>query len=141
MNQDIRWKQRFDNYQKAVGYLKSESEKYADTDVDVIKKGIIQSFEITHELAWKLMQDILKWDGEVDIYGSKSASRLAFNRGLITHGEIWQEMVKSRNITVHTYDEGVLTDEFNKIITVYLPLFIEFEQRIKELWESWQTLD
>lgn len=38
---DIRWKQRFDNYQKVVGYLKSESEKYADTDVDVIKKGII----------------------------------------------------------------------------------------------------
>lgn len=136
MNQDIRWKQRFDNYQKAVGYLKSESEEYADTDIDVIKKGIIQSFEITHELAWKLMQDILKWEGEVDIYGSKSASRLAFNRGLITHGEVWLDMVKSRNITVHTYDETVLTEEFNKIIKDYLPLFIEFEQRVEKLCQT-----
>ncbi|AGH37930.1 Nucleotidyltransferase substrate binding protein [Bibersteinia trehalosi USDA-ARS-USMARC-188] len=135
---DIRWKQRFDNYQKAVGYLKSESEKYADTDVDVIKKGIIQSFEITHELAWKLMQDILKWEGETEILGSKSASRLAFNRGLITHGEVWQEMIKSRNLTVHTYDVAVLTNEFNKIIHDYLPLFIAFEQRINALC---QTLD
>ncbi|AHG85914.1 Nucleotidyltransferase substrate binding protein [Bibersteinia trehalosi USDA-ARS-USMARC-190] len=135
---DIRWKQRFDNYQKAVGYLKSESEKYADTDIDVIKKGIIQSFEITHELAWKLMQDILKWEGETEILGSKSASRLAFNRGLITHGEIWQEMIKSRNLTVYTYDVVVLTNEFNKIIHDYLPLFIAFEQRINALC---QTLD
>lgn len=138
MSQDIRWKQRFDNYQKAVGYLKSESEKYADTDIDVIKKGIIQSFEITHELAWKLMQDILKWEGETEILGSKSASRLAFNRGLITHGEIWQEMIKSRNLTVHTYDVAVLTEEFNKIINDYLPHFIAFEQRVTALC---QTLD
>ncbi|MDO4430185.1 MAG: nucleotidyltransferase substrate binding protein [Lonepinella koalarum] len=138
MEQDIRWKQRFDNYQKAVGYLKSESEKYADTDIDVIKKGIIQSFEITHELAWKLMQDILKWEGEVDIYGSKSASRLAFNRGLITQGEVWQEMIKSRNTTVHTYDEAILIKEFDKIIKDYLPLFIEFQQRVEKIC---QTLD
>lgn len=138
MDQDIRWKQHFDNYQKAVGYLKDESEKYANTDIDVIKKGIIQSFEITHELAWKLMQDILKWEGEVGLYCSKAASRLAFNRGLISHGEIWLEMVNSRNITVHTYDENVLTEEFNKIIKDYLPLFIEFERRVERLC---QTLD
>ncbi|HGO5823838.1 TPA: nucleotidyltransferase substrate binding protein [Mannheimia haemolytica] len=138
MSQDIRWKQRFDNYKKSVSYLQAEAEKYADTDIDVIKKGIIQSFEITHELAWKLMQDILKWEGEVDIYGSKTASRLAFNRGLINHGEVWLEMVKSRNIMVHTYDEAVLTEEFNKIIKAYLPLFIEFEQQVETLC---QTLD
>ncbi|HDL1260009.1 TPA: nucleotidyltransferase substrate binding protein [Mannheimia haemolytica] len=133
MNRDIRWKQRFDNYKKSVSYLQAEAEKYADTDIDVIKKGIIQSFEITHELAWKLMQDILKWEGEVDIYGSKTASRLAFNRGLITQGEVWLEMIKSRNITVHTDDETILTEEFNKIIKAYLPLFIEFEQRVETL--------
>ncbi|HDL6024119.1 TPA: nucleotidyltransferase substrate binding protein [Mannheimia haemolytica] len=138
MNRDIRWKQRFDNYKKSVSYLQAEAEKYADTDIDVIKKGIIQSFEITHELAWKLMQDILKWEGEVDIYGSKTASRLAFNRGLITQGEVWLEMIKSRNITVHTDDETILTEEFNKIIKAYLPLFIEFGQRVETLC---QTLD
>lgn len=138
MNQDIRWKQRFDNYQRAVNYLKDEAEKYSDTEIAVIKKGIIQSFEITHELAWKLMQDILKSEGESGVLGSKSASRLAFNRGLIAQGDIWLEMVNSRNITVYTYDKAVLMEEFDKIIRNYLPQFIAFEQRVTELC---QTLD
>ncbi|MDW0616172.1 nucleotidyltransferase substrate binding protein [Mannheimia haemolytica] len=58
---------------------------------------------------------------------------MAFNRGLITQGEVWLEMIKSRNITVHTDDETILTEEFNKIIKAYLPLFIEFEQRVETL--------
>ncbi len=40
MNRDIRWKQRFDNYKKSVSYLQAEAEKYADTDIDVIKKEL-----------------------------------------------------------------------------------------------------
>lgn len=133
MQFDSRWKQRFQNYQKSVAYLKSEVEQYRDTNIDVIKKGIIQSFEITHELAWKLMQDILKNEGETDILGSKSATRLAFQRGLIRDGEIWLEMIKSRNLTVHTYDNQMLGNEFHKIVEQYLPLFVAFEDRISTL--------
>lgn len=133
MPQEIRWKQRFQNYQKSVIYLSTEIGHYGDTDIDVIKKGIIQSFEICHELAWKLMQDILRDEGETELLGSKSATRLAFNRGLITHGEIWLEMIKSRNLTVHTYDEAMINEEFQKIKHQYLPLFIAFEQRVNRL--------
>ncbi|OOF59493.1 nucleotidyltransferase substrate binding protein [Rodentibacter myodis] len=133
MPQEVRWKQCFQNYQKSVTYLSTEIEQYGDTDINVIKKGIIQSFEICHELAWKLMQDILREEGETEILGSKSATRLAFNRGLITHGEIWLEMIKSRNLTVHTYDEGMINEEFQKIKRQYLPLFIAFEQRVNTL--------
>ncbi|OOF35822.1 nucleotidyltransferase substrate binding protein [Rodentibacter heidelbergensis] len=134
--QDIRWQQRFDNYKKAVHYLANEVEKYANTDLDIIKKGIIQSFEITHELAWKLLQDILKYQGEVELWGSKSATRLAFNRGLIQNGEIWLDMIESRNITVHTYDENILNKEFNKVVKDYLPLFIQLKERIEQLWTN-----
>lgn len=133
MQVEQRWKQRFQNYQKSLTYLKSEVEQYRDTNIDVIKKGIIQSFEITHELAWKVMQDILKDQGEVDILGSKSATRLAFQRGLIHDGETWLEMIKSRNLTVHTYDNQILGSEFHKIVEQYLPLFIAFEKRIAAL--------
>ncbi|BFU60283.1 MULTISPECIES: nucleotidyltransferase substrate binding protein [Rodentibacter] len=136
MLQEARWKQRFQNYQKSVTYLSNEVEQYRDTDIEVIKKGIIQSFEICHELAWKLMQDILKEEGETELFGSKSATRIAFNRGLITHGEIWLEMIKSRNLTVHTYDEAMIDTEFQKITSQYLPLFIAFEQRVNSLCNS-----
>lgn len=76
--QDIRWQQRFDNYKKAVHYLADEVEKYANTDLDIIKKGIIQSFEITHELAWKVMKDYLKYQGFTELGGPRSVTRLAF---------------------------------------------------------------
>lgn len=134
--QDIRWQQRFENYKKAVNQLNSAIEQYGETDIAIIKEGIIQRFEFTHELAWKLMQDILKGQGETEIFGSKSATRLAFNRGLIQNGEVWLDMVESRNITIHTYDANILNREFNKVVQHYLPLFIQFQQRIEQLWQS-----
>ncbi|WP_233118805.1 nucleotidyltransferase substrate binding protein [Aggregatibacter actinomycetemcomitans] len=133
---DVRWKQRFENYKRALNQLETALHEYADTNLDIIKEGIIQRFEFTHELAWKLMQDILQAEGVVDILGSRTATRMAFNRGLIQQGDVWLEMVKSRNITVHTYDEKILAQEFSKIMTLYLPLFLQFKQRVEQLCQS-----
>ncbi|MBN6069696.1 nucleotidyltransferase substrate binding protein [Aggregatibacter actinomycetemcomitans] len=133
---DVRWKQRFENYKRALNQLETALHEYADTNLDIIKEGIIQRFEFTHELAWKLMQDILQVEGVADILGSRTATRMAFNRGLIQQGDIWLEMVKSRNITVHTYDEKILAQEFSKIMTLYLPLFLQFKQRVEKLCQN-----
>lgn len=134
--QDNRWQQRLDNYQKALAYLADEAEKYAETDLDVIKKGIIQSFEITHELAWKVMQDYLKYQGFTELGGPRTITRLAFQNGLIHEGDSWIAMLSSRNLTVHTYDSVILTEIFQAIIHIYLPLFTQFEQRITALWKN-----
>ncbi len=136
MVQDIRWKQRFANYSKALKQLESAVNKYADTEIDIIKEGIVQRFEFTHELAWKLMQDILQEEGFTDIIGSRTATKTAFNRNLINDGDTWLEMIKSRNITVHTYDEKTLSQEFKKIVVLYLPLFIQFKQRVEKLCQN-----
>ena len=136
MKRDIRWKQRFTNYSKALKQLESAVNKYADTEIDIIKEGIVQRFEFTHELAWKLMQDILQEEGFTDIIGSRTATKTAFNRNLINDGDTWLEMIKSRNITVHTYDEKILSQEFKKIVVLYLPLFIQFKQRVEKLCQN-----
>ncbi|STO55228.1 nucleotidyltransferase substrate binding protein [Canicola haemoglobinophilus] len=133
MQQDIRWKQRFDKYKQALHQLESAVLEYANTEIDIIKEGIIQRFEFTHELAWKVMQDYLKAQGEVDVFGSKIATRLAFNRELINQGEIWLDMIETRNITVHTYDEKILNEQFHKVVNNYLPLFLQFQQRLEKL--------
>lgn len=134
--QDNRWQQRLANYQKAVAYLADEAEKYADTDLDVIKKGIIQSFEITHELAWKVMQDYLKYQGVTELAEPRNITRIAFQNGLIEDGDNWIAMLGSRNLTLHTYDSAILTDIFRTIIEVYLPLFTQFEQRMGLRWKT-----
>lgn len=138
MDADIRWRQRFEKYKTALSHLEEAITEYANTDVDIIKEGIVQRFELTHELAWKVMQDMLKSQGETNVFGSKSATRIAFNYGLITEGEVWLDMIESRNITVHTYDAEILHTQFNKIVQDYLPRFLQFSQRVEELW---QTLD
>jgi hypothetical protein len=69
--------------------------------------GLIQSFKYTYELAWNTLKDLFDQQGESNILGSRDAFRLAFQRGLIENGEAWMDMVKSRSLTSHTYNETV----------------------------------
>jgi nucleotidyltransferase substrate binding protein (TIGR01987 family) len=104
-NSDIRWKQRFSNYKRALTQLGEFLEKKELNKLE--KQGLIQAFEYTHELAWKTLADFLKERGNTDIFGSKDATREAFNLGLISEGDIWMDMIKSRNLTSHTYNEEI----------------------------------
>ena len=131
-NQDIRWKQRFSNFEKALLKLSEVIEK-KEILSDLEKEGLIQRFEFTHELSWQVMKDFLIYDGIQNIIGSRSAVREAFNKGIISNGEIWMEMIESRNRTSHTYLESILKSEYNKITKNYYPLFIEFQTKMKSL--------
>ncbi|MDF1589158.1 MAG: nucleotidyltransferase substrate binding protein [Gammaproteobacteria bacterium] len=130
-NQDIRWLQRFENYLKALGQLQSALSVYDASAEALIKEGILQRFEFTHELAWKVMKDYLEYEGHQGITGSRSASRLAFNLGLVTDGQVWMDMIESRNRTVHTYDERVLEQEFAKVQNRYASAFLQFAQTMQ----------
>ncbi len=133
MEQDIRWKQRFSNYERALKQLTEGIEENEGTTSNLIKEGIIQRFEFTHELAWKVMKDFLQYEGVQDVVGARSATRGAFNQDLITEGQTWMDMIESRNKTVHTYQEAILIEEYQKIVTLYLPLFTHFYHKMKRL--------
>ncbi len=130
---DIRWQQRFGNFEKALAQLTEAIENNGENPIDIIKEGIIQRFEFTHELAWKVMKDFLEYEGFQNIAGSRSATREAFNKGLISEGQVWMDMIESRNKTVHTYHENILEIEYKKIFSLYFPLFIEFYDKMKTL--------
>ena len=132
MEQDIRWKQRYQNYSDAYKQLEFAVKTISDPS-DLEKEGTIQRFEFTHELAWKVMKDYLEYEGIQGITGSRSASREAFKIGLIFNGQIWMDMIESRNRTVHTYQEEILRNEYSKIIVHYYPAFEEFYNKMKEL--------
>jgi len=88
-NKDIRWIQRFNNYTKALAQLE-KAVLLAKTRplTDIEKQGLIQAFEFTHELAWKVMKDYLKEIGGIKTIGSKDTTREAFAAELITDGDI-----------------------------------------------------
>jgi nucleotidyltransferase substrate binding protein (TIGR01987 family) len=129
--QDTRWKQRFENFEKALKQLSNDIENYGVNPDDIIKEGIIQRFEFTHELAWKVMKDFLEDEGYQNIIGSKTATREAFNKGLILDGDIWMDMIKSRNQTVHTYQESILETEYHKIVSTYFNSLVQFYEKMK----------
>lgn len=142
-----RWQQRFSNYKKALAKLdqavtkikevyKIDEEGRVDKDDfldDILKEGLIQRFEYTHELAWNVMKDFLKNSGNTEIYGSKDATREAFSAALISNGEVWMDMIKSRNKTSHTYNEETADDIFMKVIYEYFEEFVDFRDKMEAL--------
>ena len=121
---DIRWQQRFSNYRKAYTQLKNAIALESLNDLE--KEGMIQRFEYTFELAWNVMKDFLEAKGNTGIMGSRDAIRLAFKQGLISDGEIWMEMVKSRVLSSHTYDEATADEITLAVRNHYFSLLTDF---------------
>jgi nucleotidyltransferase substrate binding protein (TIGR01987 family) len=131
MDMDIRWKQRFANYQKALGQLNSAVTLSKQRPLSELEaQGLIQAFEFTHELAWNVMKDYLIYQGYDMITGSRDAIRLAFQVGLITDGDGWMETIASRNKTSHTYDAATADALLRAITECYHGLFNSFETRM-----------
>jgi nucleotidyltransferase substrate binding protein (TIGR01987 family) len=131
MENDIRWKQRFYNYQKAVNQLTKFIEKGELNELE--EQGIIKAFEYTYELAWKVIKDYYEQQGEVAIQGSKDAIRIAFQRGLIADGDNWMKMIKSRIASVHTYNLEVAKQINQDIHNIYFQLFLELQKKMASL--------
>ncbi len=131
-NQDIRWKQRFEHFIGAFKQLKNAKNIQIERSFTELElQGVIQAFEVTQELSWKVMKDFLEEQGKTDLFGSKNAVKEAFNVGLITNGEIWLEMIKSRNITSHIYDQAEILEIMKIILNDYFEKFSEFESKMK----------
>jgi nucleotidyltransferase substrate binding protein (TIGR01987 family) len=123
--QDIRWIQRFNHFIKALSQLKEAVVLAQERPLSKLEEqGLIQAFEFTHELAWNTLKDFLEERGVQNLYGSRDTTREAFKTGLIKNGEAWMNMIQSRNLTSHTYDEATAAAIVSAIRSNY---FIEFD--------------
>jgi nucleotidyltransferase substrate binding protein (TIGR01987 family) len=135
VEKDIRWIQRFNNYRKAlekfnqaVDIISNKMEWGEEID-DLLEEGLIQRFEYTHELAWKVMKDYAQYQGYTNIQGSRDAFRKAFEMGIIEN-EAWMESINDRNLTSHNYDDETVTEILKAIIDTYALLFNDFEKKM-----------
>lgn len=146
---DIRWEQRFSNFARAMekfqqsveyihnNYAEDKKQDFENEDLisvldELVKEGLIQRFEYTHELAWKVMKDYAEYQGNSTIGGSRDASREALQLKLITEGDVWMDMIKSRNKTSHTYNEETANEIYVKILKEYFPAFVNFQSIMEE---------
>ncbi len=135
--QDIRWKQRFNNYLKAYQTLVEAAELAEERELSKLEQqGLIQSFEFTHELAWNVLKDYLEYQGISGIIGSKDATREAFKNELIVDGEAWMDMIKARNQTTHTYNPAIAEDVAEDILTRFYFAFEDMAKKFTALSEQ-----
>ncbi|MEN1762015.1 nucleotidyltransferase substrate binding protein [Anoxynatronum sibiricum] len=128
---EIRWKQRFTNFEKSYKLLKQYSNQPIETELE--RAGIIQFFEISFELAWKLMKDYLEAQ-EMSVKSPREAIKQAYQMGLIDDGHVWIDALSDSNLTVHTYDEEMAKKMINDIINVYFPELNKlYHKLVKEL--------
>ncbi len=134
---DIRWKQRFANFSQALVQLTEAIELQQQRPLSKLEKqGFVKAFEFTHELAWNVIKDYFVYQGNTRIMGSRDASREAFQKGLITHGDDWMNMITTRNKAVHTYDEATVAEVIDLTTTSYYPLFVEFKINMQQLSDA-----
>ena len=128
---DIRWKQRFENFDKSYKLLNKYAKQPITTELE--RAGIFQFFEMTFELAWKVLKDYLEAQ-EYLVKSPRETVKQAFQIGLIDNGHVWMDALSNRNLTTHTYDEELANKMTNEIITMYLPeLDKMYEKLSKEL--------
>ncbi|MHA7879514.1 MAG: nucleotidyltransferase substrate binding protein [Saccharospirillum sp.] len=126
-NPESRWQQRFQNYSRAYALLREAFEKDPTTLSQLEKEGIIQRFEYTFELAWKVLKDKMEADGlQLDQISPKAIIRAAYKAKYIDDGEGWLRMMGDRNLMSHTYD----FQTFEKII-------LSIRQEYLSLFEQW----
>jgi len=129
---DIRWQQRFSNFQKAKASLRSAVALSKERELSVLEKqGLIQGFEFTYELAWNVLRDYLRFQGNNQIIGSRDAIRESFQAGLVDDGHGWMDMLKDRTLTVHTYNEETAEKIAEAILNSYFDLFERLEEKMK----------
>lgn len=128
---DTRWRQRFSNFEKSYKLLGKYIYQPINTELE--RAGIIQLFEVSFELSWKLMKDYLE-SQEIYAKSPRETIKQAYQIELIDEGHIWMDALSDRNLTVHTYDEEMARKMVEDIIQIYFPELIKlYDKLAKEL--------
>ena len=136
-NKTGRWLQRAGNFSKALAQLQEAVELAAVRSLSNLEtQGLIQGFEYTHELAWNTLRDFLREQGVEDLYGSRDTTRAAFKAGLLKSGESWMAMIRSRNLTSHTYNEDTAQQIVSAIIDTYFAEFQALQAKLAQLQQE-----
>lgn len=130
MGDDIRWKQRYANFSKAVSQLTEFVEKDELNKFEV--QGLIQCFEYTFELAWKTMKDYLEEQG-YDVKSPRQAIQTAFQAELVEKGHIWVDALNKRKLMAHTYDEKTADEAEGLIRKEYYLVIKALQEKLSKL--------
>ena len=125
---EIRWKYRFDNFSKSFKVLKRSLEIEKPSEVE--RGGVIQFYEMSFELAWKMIKDYLQEEG-FDVKSPRTAIKQGIQIELLDDPHKWMDALEDRNLTAHTYDEETAKRVYDSIKNNYYPILKQLYDRLE----------
>jgi len=120
-DKDIRWKQRFQNFEKAIIKMQMALKAHVqEADNELYQLALIQTFEFTYELGWKTIRDYLQFEGVKNVFLPREVIKYGFHHHIIEDGQAWINMMEDRNLMAHTYDERKAENAINNICKHYV---------------------
>lgn len=124
---------KYDNFCGCLEVLKKSELNRAAED-EIYRTGVIGQFNLTFELAWKLLQEVLKAHSVSEAHSGspRDIIKLGFKVSFLDNEQDWLIMLRDRNSSVHIYNEENINEIIDHIFDVYIPLFISFEKKMAE---------
>ena len=129
---------KLDNFTNCLAILANADFKMAETN-DIYRTGIIGQFNLTFELAWKALQEMMRMHSvaEADTGSPREILQLAYKVGFINDPEIWLLMLKKRNTSDHIYNEDDVDEMIVLIRDSFIPAFTVLKDTlVKKLLEA-----
>ena len=129
---------KLDNFTNCLAILANADFKMAETN-DIYRTGIIGQFNLTFELAWKALQEIMRMHSvaEAGTGSPREVLQLAYKFGFNNNSEIWLLMLKKRNTSVHIYNEDEVDEMIVLIRDSFIPAFTALKDTLaKKLAEA-----
>jgi nucleotidyltransferase substrate binding protein (TIGR01987 family) len=139
-HQDIRWLQRFENFEKALHRLGEVIQKAEEENLSELEQeGLLQRFEYTWEMAWLVLKDYFEMQGEVGINGARDAFRMALRRELLDEESASSLMrsIETRNMTSHGYNPENAEKAYQRIIDSHYDAFRNLQDILRQQKEEW----
>ena len=124
---------KLDNFSNRLTILRNADFKLADNN-DIYRTGVIGQFNLTFELAWKALQEILRLHGaeEADTGSPREILQLGYKLGFVNDSAVWLLMLKNRNTSVHIYNEQEVDEMILLIRDSFIPAFVALEKTLRE---------
>ena len=124
---------KLDNFSNCLTILRNADFKLADNN-DIYRTGVIGQFNLTFELTWKALQEILRLHGaeEADTGSPRETLQLGYKLGFVNDSAVWLLMLKKRNTSVHIYNEQEVDEMILLIRDSFIPAFVALEKTLKE---------
>lgn len=124
---------KLDNFSNCLTILRNADFKLADNN-DIYRTGVIEQFNLTFELAWKALQEILRLHGAegADTGLPREILQLGYKLGFVNDSAVWLLMLKKSNTSVHIYNEQEVDEMILLIRDSFIPAFVALEKTLME---------